>query len=209
MKRMLIVAAGLWLLLLARPLIAQELGPHFQKIREGIYVYGIDNLAGRDPTSNCAIIITQEGVVLIDSGPNPPDSLIILKAVKQLTPQPIRFLINTETHNDHVTGNFIFSPPAIVIGSTGATAGIKNYYGPKRNEKLMAESNEMREAFRGFRVVTPHVEFNDMGDRALELIQLKNIHSDADTAIWLPKERVLFSAATRGGKTIRFSAGRS
>ena len=64
MKRMLIGVAELWLLLFARPLIAQELGPHFQKIREGIYVYGIDNLAGRDPTSNCAIIITQEGVVL-------------------------------------------------------------------------------------------------------------------------------------------------
>ena len=46
--------------------------------------------------------------MLIDSGPNPPDSLIILKAVKQLTSQPIRFLINTETHNDHVTGNFVF-----------------------------------------------------------------------------------------------------
>ena len=209
MKKKITIVFGLWSLFFAQPLVAQDLGRHFQKIREGIYVYGIDNLAGRDPTSNCAIIITQEGVVLIDSGPNPPDSLIILKAVKQLTPQPIRFLINTETHNDHVTGNFIFSPPAIVIGSTGATAGIKNYYGPKRNEKLMAESNEMREAFRGFRVVTPHVEFNDMGDRALELIQLKNIHSDADTAIWLPKERVLFSAATRGGKTILFSAGRS
>jgi len=30
--------------------------------------------------------------------------------VKQLTPLPIRFLINTETHNDHTTGNFVFSP---------------------------------------------------------------------------------------------------
>jgi len=44
-------------------------------------------------------------------------------------------------------------------------------------------------AFRGFRVVTPHVGFNDrmtlnLGERTLELIQLKNIHSDADTAIW-------------------------
>ena len=105
MNRMLIGVAVLWLLLFARPLIAQELGPHFQKIREGIYVYGIDDLAGRNPTSNCGIIITQEGVVLIDSRPNPPDSLIILKALKQLTSLPIRFLINTETHNDHATGN--------------------------------------------------------------------------------------------------------
>ena len=82
--------------------------------------------------------------------------------MKQLTSQPIRFLINTETHNDHVTGNFVpLSPPAVAIGSAGATAGIKNYYDPKRNEKLMTESNEMSEAFRGFRVVTPQVEFTD------------------------------------------------
>jgi cyclase len=188
---------------------AQDLGRHFQKIRDGIYVYGVDDAAGRDPSSNCGIIITQEGVVLIDSGPNPPDSLTIFKAVQQLTPLPIRFLINTETHNDHTTGNFVFSPPALVIGAAGASAGMKNYYDPKRNEKLIAESNEMREAFRGFRVVTPHIEFNDrmtlnLGERALELIQLKNIHSDADTAIWLPKERVLFSAAVAAVKRFGF-----
>jgi cyclase len=138
--------------------------------------------------------------VLIDSGPNPPDSLIILKAVKQLTRLPVRFLINTETHNDHTTGNFVFSPPATVIAASGATKAIKEYYSATRNDKLMAESSEMREAFRGFRLVTPHVEFHDrlvlnMGDRVIELLQLRNIHSEADTAIWLPKERVLFSAA--------------
>ena len=209
MKKKITIVFGLWSLFFAQPLVAQDLGRHFQKIRDGIYIYGVDDLAGRDPTSNCAIIITQEGVVLIDSGPNPPDSLIILKAVKQLTSLPIRFLINTETHNDHVTGNLVFAPPAIVIGSAGAAAGIKNYYDPKRNEKLMTESSEMREAFRGFRVVPPHVEFNDrlilhMGDRTLELIQLKNIHSDADTAIWLPKERVLFSAASAAVKRFGF-----
>jgi len=115
---------GIWQLLLVRPLVAQDLGPHFTKIREGIYVYGRDDIPGRDPTSNCGIIVTQEGVALIDSGPNPPDSRLILKAVKQLTSQPIPFLINTETHNDHTTGNFVISPPAMVIASEGATAGI-------------------------------------------------------------------------------------
>jgi cyclase len=200
---------GIWLLLIARPVIAQDLGPHFVKIRDGIYVYGRDDIPGRDPTSNCGIIITQEGVVLIDSGANPPDSLAILAAVKKLTSQPIRFLINTETHNDHTTGNFVFSPPAVVIGSTGAAAGIKSYYSAQRNEKLMAESAEMRDSFRGFRLITPHIEFTDrlvlnMGDRTLELLQLNRIHSDADTAIWLPKERVLFSAAIAAVKRFGF-----
>src|ERR1044072_6632500 len=107
-----LMSALIWMFC-AGALGAQDLGRHFQKIREGIYVYGVDDLAGRDPTSNCGIILTDEGVVLIDSGPNPPDSLIILKAVKQLTSKSIRFLINTETHNDHPPGNFVFSPPAV------------------------------------------------------------------------------------------------
>ena len=201
----------IWILLFlwTRPVSGQDLGPHFLKIRDGIYVYGRDDIPGRDPTSNCGIIVSQEGVVLIDSGPNPPDSLAILAAVKKLTSKPIRFLINTETHNDHTTGNFVFSPPAIVIASAGATAGMKSYYNPQRNEKLMAESAEMRDAFRGFRLVTPHIEFTDrlvlnMGDRTVELLQLNKIHSDADTAIWLPKEGVVFSAATAAVKRFGF-----
>jgi glyoxylase-like metal-dependent hydrolase (beta-lactamase superfamily II) len=73
----------------------------------------------------------------------------------------------------------------------------------------MAQSNEMRDAFRDFRLVTPHVEFTgrlvlNMGDRTLELLQLNKIHSEADTAIWLPKERVLFSAATAAVKRLGF-----
>jgi cyclase len=209
MKWKITAMLGLGIFLFASPVFAQDLGPHFLKIRDGIYVYGRDDIPGRDPTSNCGIIITQQGIVLIDSGPNPPDSLAILAAVKKLTSQPIRFLINTETHNDHTTGNFVFSPPAVVIASAGANAGIKSYYSAKRNEKLMAESAEMRDAFRGFRLVTPHVEFTDrlvlnMGDRTLELLQLNKIHSDADTAIWLPQEGVLFSAATAAVKRFGF-----
>lgn len=106
MKRKFALVLGFWLLLIARPLLAQDLGPHFVKLVDGIYVYA------RDAQSNCGIIVTQEGVVLIDSGPNPPDSHIILKAVQQLTTQPIRFLINTETHNDHTAGNFVVAQGA-------------------------------------------------------------------------------------------------
>jgi cyclase len=179
---------------------AQDLGPQFKKIKEGIFVY-----AGRPNESNCTIILTQDGVVLIDSGNNPTDSHAVMKAVKQLTSQPVRFLINTEPHSDHTTGHFVFSPPAIIVAHAGAGESMRQAYNPQRNEKLMAESAEMREAFKGFRLITPHVEYRDkmtlnVGDRTLELYYLKNVHSEADTAIWLPKERVLFTAASVGVK---------
>lgn len=187
----------------ASHLLAQDLGPHFKKIKDGIYVY-----AQKPADSNAGIILTQEGIVLIDSGHNPPDSQAILKAVKQLTSQPIRFLINTEPHGDHTTGHFLFSPPAIIIAHEGATDSMKKAYNPQRNEKLMADYPDMRESFKGFKMITPQIEYRDkmtlnVGERTFELYYLKNVHSEADTAIWLPRERVIFSAAVAGVK--RFS----
>ncbi|MET0690828.1 MAG: hypothetical protein ABWZ38_07325, partial [Candidatus Binatia bacterium] len=66
-----------------RILGAQDLDPNIRKISDGIYVY-----VGKNFNSNCGIVITQEGVVLIDSGHNPTDSRAILDAVKKLSPLP-------------------------------------------------------------------------------------------------------------------------
>jgi cyclase len=78
---------------------------------------------------------------------------------------------------------------------------MKQANSPAAIEKRMAVSPEMRDAYKGFRLVTPHVEYRDkmtlnVGERTLELHYLKNVHSEADSAIWLPKERVLFTAAS-------------
>ena len=186
---------GALLLFFIAPLSAQDLGPHFRKIQEGIYVY-----SAKPADSNAGIILTQDGVVLIDSGHNPPDSRAILSAVKKLTSQPVRFLINTEPHSDHTTGHFLFSPPAVIVAHEGATDSMNKAYNPGRNQKLMSDYPEMRQSFEGFRLITPHIEYRqkmvlNLGGRTLELLYLKNVHSEADTAVWLPKERVLFSAA--------------
>jgi len=202
-QKIAIYALSISLLFFVSLLQAQDLGPNFKKIKEGIYIY-----SAREADANSGIILTQEGVVLIDSGHNPPDSRAVLKAVRQLTSQPVRFLINTEPHSDHTTGHFLFSPPAIIIAHEGATDSMKKAYNPERSQKLMAESPEMRAAFEGYRMITPHIEYRqkmtlNVGERTFELFYLKNVHSEADTAIWLPKERVLFSAAVAGVK--RFS----
>ncbi len=175
---------------------AQELGPQFKKIRDGIYVY-----TAQLNDSNVTIIETQEGVVLIDTGQTPKDSHIVMAALKKLTTQPIRFIIHTEPHQDHTIGDFVFSPPGIVIASAGAGASMKNADNPANIEKRIAASPEMREAYKGYRSVTPHIEYRDkltlnVGERTLELYYLKNVHSEADSAIWLPKERIVFTAAS-------------
>jgi cyclase len=176
---------------------AQDLGPQIRKLEDGVYVY-----VGKNFNSNCGIVLTQEGVVLIDSGHSPTDSRAILAAVKKLTPLPVRFLIDTEPHPDHTTGHFVFSPPAVLVAAEGAGDSMRSRErgDPERIQKLAATSPEMRAALEGYRFVTPNVEYRQkmtlkVGERTFELIYLKGVHSESDTAVWLPKERVLFSAA--------------
>jgi len=74
-----------------------------------------------------------------------------MAAVKKLTAQPVRIVIHTEPHPDHAMGDFVFSPPAVVMAHAGATDSIResDAFKPDRIEKQMATSAEMREAFKG------------------------------------------------------------
>src|SRR5918999_2779132 len=197
MKRSLIsmasIASLLWLC--APTAGAQDLGPGFHKLKDGIYTFAPDQT-----TTTCSFVVTEAGVVMIDSCNSPLDSRKMLAAIKRVTDKPIVFLIDTETHSDHTANHFVFSPPALIINHEGAGAAMRKEFDPKRAEILSAKSPEMRAALEGFKMIPPHIEYKDkmtiqLGERTFELIYLKNVHSEADTAIWLPKERVLFASS--------------
>jgi len=185
-----IATAGLSLLASSTP--AQDLGPNIRRIRDGIYVQ-----SAREVNSTVGIVLTSEGVVLIDTGQTLIDSRQVLEAVRKLTPLPIRFVINTEVHPDHTSGNFLFSPPAVVINHAGAGDAMRKADNPNRFATAPAE---IRAAAEGYRLVPPQVEYQEkmtlrVGERTFELLRLRNAHSEADTAVWLPAERVLFAAS--------------
>jgi cyclase len=189
------------LVLGASALFAQELGPGFHKIKDGIYTFAPDQT-----TTTCSFAVTEAGVVMIDSCNSPLDSRRMAAAIKKVTDKPVMFLIDTETHADHTGNHFIFSPPATVINAEGAGAGMRKEFDPKRAETLAAKSPEMRAALEGFKMIPPHIEYKDrmtinLGERTFELIYLKNAHSFADTAVWMPKERVLFAASAANVRT--------
>ena len=184
------------------PVQAQDLGPGFTKVKDGIYVY-----AAKEGNSTCSVVLTEEGPVIIDTCQRPPDTHRLMAGVKKLTDKPVRFVLDTEVHNDHTFGHWVFSPPGIVINAEGAGAAMKKGFNPKRAADLAAESPEMAEAVKGYKMVVPQIEYRNrmtinLGERTFELIYLKNVYSEADTAIWLPKERVLFAASAANVKSI-------
>jgi cyclase len=177
--------------------LAQDLGPQVKKLADGVYVH-----TGKGSDSNSGIILTQEGVVVIDTGQNPIESRDIMATVKKLTSMPMRLVIDTEPHADHTTGHYVFSPPAVVIAAAGGGESMRgaDRAAPDRIQRLAASSPEMKAALEGYRFIPPQIEYHDkmtinLGGRTFELMYLKGVHSESDTAVWLPKERVLFSAS--------------
>jgi cyclase len=176
---------------------AQDLGPRVQKLADGVYVH-----TGKGFDSNSGIILTQQGVVVIDTGQNPIESRDIMDTVKKLTSVPVRLVINTEPHGDHTTGHYVFSPPALVVAAAGGGESMRvaDRAAPDRIQRLAATSPEMKTALEGYRFIAPQIEYHDtmtinLGGKTLELMYLPRVHSESDTAVWLPAERVVFSAS--------------
>src|ERR1700682_2737936 len=92
---------------------AQDLGPRVKKLADGVYVH-----TGNGFDSNSGIILTDEGVVVIDTGQNPIESRDIAATVKKLTAMPVRRVMHPEPHADHTTGHFVF-PQAIIVAAAG------------------------------------------------------------------------------------------
>src|SRR5258706_4867686 len=194
--------AVLSVFLFAGSLPAQDLGPGFAKVKDGIYVF-----ASKEGNSTCSVVLTQDGPVVIDTCQTPLDAQKFAAGVKQLTDKPVRFVFDTEVHNDHTFGHYFFSPPAIVVNHEGAGEGMTKSVDPKRVETLAAQSPEMAAAVKNYKFIPPHIEYKNkmtvnLGERTFELYYLKNVHSEADEAIWLPKERLLFAASAANVKSI-------
>nr|BCX00732.1 MAG: MBL fold metallo-hydrolase [Bacteroidota bacterium] len=55
--------------------------------------------------SNAAVILTEEGVVVVDTHLRPSWAQDLLAHIRRITDRPVRFVINTHWHNDHTQGN--------------------------------------------------------------------------------------------------------
>jgi glyoxylase-like metal-dependent hydrolase (beta-lactamase superfamily II) len=93
------------------------------KLADGIYAFIPPEDAGAFVSGNSVVIIGGDGALVVDSGHVPSVTKRMIADVKRLTNQPVRFLINTHWHPDHVTGNSLYREqwPGIAIVSTPGT----------------------------------------------------------------------------------------
>lgn len=104
------------------------------KLAEGVYVARRTEPPGLTVNANSVFIINDQDVVVVDSTLTPGTAREELAALRKLTDKPVRYVINTHWHDDHVMGNVVYRdafPGADFIAHENTreylpTTGLKN-----------------------------------------------------------------------------------
>jgi cyclase len=96
------------LLLLSCASVAQaQTGVHTQRVAEGVWAV-LQPAARRFDDSNATVILVDDGVLVIDTQSSPLGALAVLAQIRLLTDKPVKWVLNTHWHGDHVQGNEVY-----------------------------------------------------------------------------------------------------
>lgn len=147
-------------------------------------VYMLEGAGG-----NIAASVGEDGIVIVDDQYAPLADKI-QAALKGITDKPVRFVINTHYHPDHVGGNAYFQKQAPIIAQdnvrkrleAGGTGGNKG----SMTMEFKPVSNEVLPIITFDHDVTVHLNGDDI--RALHF---PSGHTDGDSIIFFPKANVV------------------
>lgn len=109
--------AGLWLFLDARAQPTGQItsGAHrFDKVADGVYYAtssGVMNTGANSP-----VFVTDTEAVVLDSETSPAAARALVQDIKAFTDKPVKYVIDTHYHYDHLYGNQIFGSDVQIIG---------------------------------------------------------------------------------------------
>jgi glyoxylase-like metal-dependent hydrolase (beta-lactamase superfamily II) len=164
------------------------------------YVEGVSALGSPDNQnfiSNAGFVVTPAGVVVIDALGSPALATRLIAEIRKVTPQPIKYVIATHYHADHIYGLQAFKAQgARIIAHRAAKEYLNSETARLRLEVSRKELAPWIDA------QTHLVEADEWIDNDKELVvggmrfQLKHVgpsHTSEDLAIYLPSEKVLFA----------------
>jgi glyoxylase-like metal-dependent hydrolase (beta-lactamase superfamily II) len=153
------------------------------KLADDVYLF-------RHKFHQSIFITTSKGVVVTD--PISSDAATWLKAkIKTLTDQPVRYVVYSHHHNDHITGGSVFADTALFISQAAARRKIVQVADPQTPVPDLTFSDQM---------------FIDLGGKRIELIYTGRNHSDNSLVVLLPQDRLLFAVDFIPVETVAYRA---
>jgi glyoxylase-like metal-dependent hydrolase (beta-lactamase superfamily II) len=96
---------------------------------------------------NAAIILLEDGVLVVDTHSKPSAARALIAQIKKLTDKPVKYVVNTHFHYDHYQGNEAYPsawPAGIEIISSEATrANIQRLGIPRIKNEIVSMPQEI------------------------------------------------------------------
>lgn len=141
-------------------------------------------------------IVTDAGVVLIDSGGSLQGAKALHKIIKTVTKQPIRYVINSGGQDHRWFGNDYFSSlGAKIISSEEAK---KDHKARSGSQWSMLEARIGKNGIKGTKEKFADIIFKDdykftLAGVKFEIYFRGQAHTPGDAYIWLPQSKVMFT----------------
>jgi cyclase len=164
--------------------------PEFRKLADDVYAF-----VGKRNDANALVVVTTQGVVLVDTGNNPPETRILQSFIKSVTNQPVRYVVITQNHGDHVGGTPLFSPPANVLAHDRVAKDWAAWK-PYQIKSWRKRFRERADALKDFKPIDTVLSFKEkmtlhLGGKTIELIYVDDPYNPGDIAVWLPQSGVM------------------
>lgn len=178
---------------------AAEFMPKAEKVVDNVYAIvgplGQRNKDNDGSNANFGFIVTPQGVILIDSGASKLGAGKIESAIRAVTPQPVRWVINTGSQDHRWLGNDHFASQGARIYALKRTAATQ--------AEFAAQHMQMLAGFLGARLdgtqPMPATTLLDGNEASIELggetltLRYTDAHFPGDAWVWLPKRNVVFT----------------
>jgi cyclase len=162
----------------------------FKKVADDVYAF-----VGKLNDANALVVVTTQGVIVVDTGNNPPETRLLQNFIKSVTSQPVRYVIITQNHGDHAGGTPAFAPPAHVIVQERVANDWASYK-PHQIKAWRKRFRERSETLRDMSPIDTVLSFKEsmtlhLGGKTIELIYVDDPYNPGDIAVWLPQSGVL------------------
>ena len=173
--------------------------PRAEKVAANVYAIvgplGQRSAENEGLNANYGFIVTSKGVILIDSGASRLGAQKLEAAVRMVTKQPVRWVLNTGSQDHRWLGNDYFAGQGAEVIALARTAATQAEYATQQLGGL--------ERFLGARLAgtkplpAPKTLAGDQVTLTLGGVKLELAYTDThypgDAWVWLPKQRVVFS----------------
>lgn len=185
--------AGMWMTLFAVPALAA--GPNdvlqVKRVATNVYVA----LAPQAWVANSGFVVGKDGVLVIDTGGSAAQGQALRWAISEVTDLPVRWIVYTHAHADHVLGAAALRGPKTEIYSTIVAQQQLEQDGAAWAARVNQDTGASQTATAAVvstRIVESSADLN-LGDVKVVLWPMRPAHSPGDLVVWLPKQKILFA----------------